>query len=201
MCVCVCVCVYMALQFSMQTPYQRSFRARRALRTVRMYTHNHTHTHTHTYIHTQLIFVISPSLYHHKQAATWDHVRASLCVCVGVSRTGCYVYGRSFNPTVRALAKQLAALEDTEAAYATSSGECVCVCVCVVIAEIASCGFVAPDPTILCVLWKEEPTRLCVCVCVCAGMAAISCALMALCNAGDHIVASNTVYGKPCMHT
>mmetsp|Transcript_38185 Transcript_38185/g.85103 ORF Transcript_38185/g.85103 Transcript_38185/m.85103 type:complete len:603 (+) Transcript_38185:88-1896(+) len=61
---------------------------------------------------------------------------------------GCYLYGRSFNPTVRALGRQLAALEGTEAAYACSSG-----------------------------------------------MAAISSTLMALCNAGDHVVASNTVYG------
>lgn len=35
---------------------------------------------------------------------------------------GCYLYGRSFNPTVRYLGKQLAALEGTEAGYATSSG-------------------------------------------------------------------------------
>lgn len=67
---------------------------------------------------------------------------------VGPETGGCYVYGRSFNPTVRALAKQLAALEDTEAAYATSSG-----------------------------------------------MAAISSTLLALCKSGDHIIASNTVYG------
>ncbi|KAK9803877.1 hypothetical protein WJX72_001286 [[Myrmecia] bisecta] len=34
----------------------------------------------------------------------------------------CFLYGRSFNPTVRYLGRQLAALEGTEAAYATSSG-------------------------------------------------------------------------------
>lgn len=34
----------------------------------------------------------------------------------------CYVYGRSFNPTVRGLGRQLAALEDMEAGYACSSG-------------------------------------------------------------------------------
>ena len=36
--------------------------------------------------------------------------------------SACYAYGRAFNPTTRALAKQLAALEGTEAAYAVSSG-------------------------------------------------------------------------------
>jgi methionine-gamma-lyase len=35
---------------------------------------------------------------------------------------GCYLYGRHFNPTVYALGKQLAAMEGTEASYATSSG-------------------------------------------------------------------------------
>ena len=35
---------------------------------------------------------------------------------------GCYLYGRHFNPTVYALARQIAALESTEAAYCTSSG-------------------------------------------------------------------------------
>lgn len=35
---------------------------------------------------------------------------------------GCYLYGRSFNPTVRYLGRQLAAIEGTEAGYGTSSG-------------------------------------------------------------------------------
>lgn len=35
----------------------------------------------------------------------------------------CYLYARSFNPTVRYLGRQLAALEGTQAAYPTSSGE------------------------------------------------------------------------------
>lgn len=61
---------------------------------------------------------------------------------------GCYLYSRHFNPTVLELGKQLAAIENTEAAYCTSSG-----------------------------------------------LAAISCALMGLCNSGDHIVASDTLYG------
>uniref|UniRef100_A0A383VV31 Cystathionine beta-lyase n=1 Tax=Tetradesmus obliquus TaxID=3088 RepID=A0A383VV31_TETOB len=60
----------------------------------------------------------------------------------------CYLYGRSWSPTVHTLGRQLAALEDTEAAYAVASG-----------------------------------------------MAAISSAIMALCNSGDHIVCSNCVYG------
>ena len=36
--------------------------------------------------------------------------------------SACYAYGRSFNPTTRALGRQLAAMEGTEAAYATASG-------------------------------------------------------------------------------
>lgn len=47
----------------------------------------------------------------------------------GPEQGGCYVYGRSFNPTVRALSKQLAALEAMEAAYCTASGAytaCAC---------------------------------------------------------------------------
>jgi len=61
---------------------------------------------------------------------------------------GCYLYGRHFNPTVYALGKQLAAIENTAAGYATASG-----------------------------------------------MGAISAALMQVCDAGDHIVCGNTVYG------
>ncbi len=61
---------------------------------------------------------------------------------------GCYLYGRHFNPTVYALGKQLAAIENTEAGYATASG-----------------------------------------------MGAIAAALMQVCNAGDHIVSGNTIYG------
>jgi methionine-gamma-lyase len=66
----------------------------------------------------------------------------------GPDQGGCYLYGRHFNPTVYSLSRQLAALEDTEAAYCTASG-----------------------------------------------MAAISATLIQLCNTGDHIVSSNTVYG------
>jgi methionine-gamma-lyase len=40
----------------------------------------------------------------------------------GPDTGGCYLYGRHFNPTVYALSSELAALEGTEAAYATSSG-------------------------------------------------------------------------------
>jgi methionine-gamma-lyase len=35
---------------------------------------------------------------------------------------GCYLYGRHFNPTVYALGRSIAAMESTEAAYATASG-------------------------------------------------------------------------------
>jgi methionine-gamma-lyase len=61
---------------------------------------------------------------------------------------GCYLYGRSFSPTVRHLGRQLAALEGTEAAYACASG-----------------------------------------------MSAISGTLLSLCSTGDHIIASNAIYG------
>ena len=61
---------------------------------------------------------------------------------------GCYLYGRHFNPTVYTLGKQLAAIENTEAGYATASG-----------------------------------------------MGAIAAALMQVCDAGDHVVSGNTIYG------
>jgi len=59
-----------------------------------------------------------------------------------------YLYSRCWNPTVRRLGAQLAALEGTQSGYACASG-----------------------------------------------MAAISSALLALCSAGDHIVASSAIYG------
>jgi methionine-gamma-lyase len=61
---------------------------------------------------------------------------------------GCYLYGRHYNPTVYALARQLAAMEATETAYATASG-----------------------------------------------ISAIAAALLQTCRHGDHIVASDTLYG------
>ncbi len=61
---------------------------------------------------------------------------------------GCYLYGRHFNPTVYALGRYLAAMESTEAAYATASG-----------------------------------------------ISAIASALIQLCGTGDHIVASQAIYG------
>ena len=66
----------------------------------------------------------------------------------GPEAGGYYLYGRHGNPTVRVLARYLAAMEGTEAALCTASG-----------------------------------------------MSAISCALMQSCKSGDHIVASNTIYG------
>ena len=40
----------------------------------------------------------------------------------GPEQGGCYLYGRHFNPTVFNLARQLAAMEGTQAAYCTASG-------------------------------------------------------------------------------
>lgn len=61
---------------------------------------------------------------------------------------GCFLYSRHWNPSNKYLADALAAMEGTEAAWATASG-----------------------------------------------MGAISCAILQLCNAGDHIVSSMTTYG------
>ncbi len=61
---------------------------------------------------------------------------------------GCFLYSRHWNPSNKYLAEALAAMENTEAAWVTSSG-----------------------------------------------MAAITCALLQLCKAGDHIITSVTTYG------
>jgi len=66
----------------------------------------------------------------------------------GPVQGGCYLYGRHFNPTVFALGRSLAAMENTAAGYATSSG-----------------------------------------------LAASSAAVLQICNAGDHCVVSDTLYG------
>ncbi len=66
----------------------------------------------------------------------------------GPDSGGCFLYSRSFNPTVDVLSRYLAAMEGTEAAICTASG-----------------------------------------------MSAISCALLQLCRGGDHIVASDAIYG------
>ena len=66
----------------------------------------------------------------------------------GPEKGGYFLYSRHFNPTVDTLARELAALENTEAAICTSSG-----------------------------------------------MSAIACSILQLCRAGDHVVASNTIYG------
>ncbi|MEZ6194659.1 MAG: aminotransferase class V-fold PLP-dependent enzyme [Planctomycetota bacterium] len=66
----------------------------------------------------------------------------------GPDAGGCSLYGRHFNPTVYVLGRELAALEGTEAGYATASG-----------------------------------------------MGAVMASLLQLCDAGDHVVASNTLYG------
>lgn len=61
---------------------------------------------------------------------------------------GCYLYGRNFNPTVYTFGRMLAAMEGTQAGYATASG-----------------------------------------------LGAIAAVLMQLCNAGERIVSSKTIYG------
>ncbi len=67
---------------------------------------------------------------------------------LGPDNAGCYLYGRHYNPTVYALARQLAAMENTEFAYCTASG-----------------------------------------------MSAIAAAIFQLCKSGEHVVASDTLYG------
>jgi hypothetical protein len=61
-------------------------------------------------------------------------IAALLCVVAHThilpAAGGCYLYGRSYSPTVQQLSRQLAAMEATEAAYAVASGVCVCVCAC-----------------------------------------------------------------------
>ncbi len=66
----------------------------------------------------------------------------------GPVQGGCYLYGRHFNPTVFALGRSLAAMENTAAGYACASG-----------------------------------------------LAAISAAVMQICDTGDHCVVSDTIYG------
>lgn len=61
---------------------------------------------------------------------------------------GCFLYSRHWNPSNKYLADAIAAMEDTEAAWVTSSG-----------------------------------------------MAAITCSILQLCRAGDHIITSVTTYG------
>jgi methionine-gamma-lyase len=68
---------------------------------------------------------------------------------IGINESGgSFLYSRHTNPTVAALAHELAAIEGTEAALCTASG-----------------------------------------------MAAISCTITQICDSGDHIVASNCLYG------
>src|SRR4030042_3026408 len=61
---------------------------------------------------------------------------------------GCFLYSRHWNPSNKFLADALAAMEDTESAWVTSSG-----------------------------------------------MSAITCSILQLCKAGDHIITSVTTYG------
>ncbi|MCK5847454.1 MAG: aminotransferase class I/II-fold pyridoxal phosphate-dependent enzyme [Bacteroidales bacterium] len=71
-----------------------------------------------------------------------------MTACFNGELEGAFLYSRHWNPTNFALAKALAAMENTEAAWVTGSG-----------------------------------------------MAAITNTILQLCSAGDHIVASRTIYG------
>lgn len=53
---------------------------------------------------------------------TCRSVSKGACDVSAVDAGACYLYGRSFNPTVRYLGQQLAALEGMEAGYTCSSG-------------------------------------------------------------------------------
>ncbi len=72
----------------------------------------------------------------------------AMTACFHGELEGAFLYSRHWNPSTYSLAKALAAMENTEAAWVTGSG-----------------------------------------------MAAITNVILQLCNAGDHIVASRTVYG------
>ncbi|HMO15182.1 MAG TPA: aminotransferase class I/II-fold pyridoxal phosphate-dependent enzyme [Pirellulaceae bacterium] len=74
--------------------------------------------------------------------------RGPFSMRAGTATGGCYLYGRNFNPTVYTFGRMLAAMEGTEAGYATASG-----------------------------------------------MGAIASVLTQLCDQGDKIVASRTIYG------
>jgi hypothetical protein len=61
----------------------------------------------------------------HSQTCEYACICACPCMCAPPPQTGgCYLYGRSYSPTVQQLARQLAAMEDTQAAYAVASGVC-----------------------------------------------------------------------------
>lgn len=72
----------------------------------------------------------------------------AMTACFNGELEGAFLYSRHWNPSTYALAKALAAMENTEAAWVTGSG-----------------------------------------------MAAITNTILQICSAGDHIVASRTVYG------
>ena len=48
--------------------------------------------------------------------------RGPFSMQAGNATGGCYLYGRNFNPTVYTFGRMLAAMEGTEAGYATASG-------------------------------------------------------------------------------
>lgn len=89
---------------------------------------------------------VNPSI---TDSATYTFIQAkTMSETFAGEAQGCFLYSRHWNPSNKYLADALAAMEGTEAAWATASG-----------------------------------------------MGAISCAILQLCNAGDHIVSSMTTYG------
>ena len=115
---------------------------------------------------------------------------------------GCYLYGRSFNPTVRYLGRQLAALEGGEAAYCCASGERLLPALPVnCTARHGEARTPAPcrgRPGVrYAVICLASPCKSCpfALIRLHAGMSAIAATLLALCSSGDHIVCSNAVYG------
>ncbi len=89
---------------------------------------------------------VNPSI---TDSSTYTFLGADTMVDTFKGQTqGCFLYSRHWNPTNKYLADAMAALEDTESAWITSSG-----------------------------------------------MAAITCAILQVCNTGDHIISSVTTYG------
>lgn len=70
----------------------------------------------------------APSVLHSSIPSAHAHAHATMgpTMMMGYAHAGCYVYGRSFNPTVRNLGRLLARLEDTEAAHPCASGAVQC---------------------------------------------------------------------------
>ena len=117
----------------------------------------------------------------------------------------CYLYARSFNPTVRYLGRQLAALEGTQAAYPTSSGDQLAwstedsdVCLTTIHVRATSTATSLVRHMTCAKMfesfayWYIAEASMCASI----GMAAITTTILQMCNSGDHIVASSAVYGE-----